>query len=170
MKLRITVLKLGLVAISGLILSACSGGPQGTKLEDIKACYFPDTPKEKAPLWVCSTQVEGYAAVGVGSFASSSAGIDFAKRQAIANARAELASQLKTQITNAINSQISQSGMGTSAKVDTSATVSTSQLTQTGFSKVKVIRTVVSQGGVVYALVGLTKDDYEAALLHANIR
>ncbi len=95
--------KIVLMFITLILVAACS-----------KVDY---TQTEKYPDWVTSPTYEGGIA-GVGSAKITDLGFDFARKEAMANARADLARQIGIKVNSTIKSYVAKSGIDQNAAVD----------------------------------------------------
>ncbi len=147
----------------GVLLSGCSSTPQvATAVPD---CTFPDAPEVAAPSWICDAPVEGIDVSAVGSFRKTAAGVQFQKTQATANARNQLAANMKVHVKQLVKNYTEVTGVGDDETVDTVSSDVSKQITQETLFGTKVFRTRVSPNGTMYVLVGM---DSEGAAANAQ--
>ena len=151
--------------LSTLLLLALSLlGCASHRGSEITECYYPDSPKEEAPIWVCSERFDGYKATAVGSYAKSKAGYQFMEQQATASARLKLAQQVRTQVRSAIEQFASTTGSGESEVVEKTASSLISEITKESLRGTRIIRKATSESGYLYVLVGMDKRFYIKSL------
>ena len=138
-------------SVSVLTLSACGGGVK----EEMHACVFPDTPSAPAPAWICDEPVEGIVVSAVGTAAKSNAGHSFMKNMAATDARVQLAQSLKVHVQNMVKQYAETTGAADSETVDRVNTSVTKQITDETLVGTRVVKTMVSPNGMLYALVGI---------------
>ena len=136
------------------LVSACSTTDKNetVQLEAAPDCLFQDG-KTAAPMWVCGSPVEGYAASAVGSWAKSSAGQGFMKQQASAQARVELAQSIRTQVSNQIKQFSETTGAGLSETVDQVVSSVTNNITDESIMGSRILRHTNGPDGEIYVLV-----------------
>jgi hypothetical protein len=140
-------------AAAVIALVGCGSKP---RKEEVAECKFPENPSEKAPVWVCPPYaVEGQKDTGFGTHAKSGAGYQFSLDQASAKARAQLATQVKTRVTQMIRDFAGTTGAGATETVDRAASSTTQQITAETLAGSKVVRSTVDGKGNVYVVVGM---------------
>ncbi len=145
-----------------LVLYSCSSNTN-VKLDKVTSCNFPQT-SEKAPLWVCGASVDGLEVQGVGVAKKSKAGLNLTRQKAAANARVNIAQELKANIISEVSEKISSQSDGqTEIIADVSSFVS-KQVVSSNLIGAKVYREVYSSDGTLYTLVGLNKDAYNKTI------
>ena len=142
-------------AAATLVLAGCAGKPPAKAVEEVVECGYPDSPKDKAPLWVCDAPVDGVAISAVGSHDKSAAGPAFMKDQATAAARVRLAQQVKVHVTNMVKQYAETTGAVGSETVDKVNTSVSKLITMETIAGSRVFRSATSPKGAVYVLVGL---------------
>jgi hypothetical protein len=150
------MIKKVLVLLGLVVLVACNNDLS----QKVTKCYFPDAPKEKAPLWVCGALIEGVPASGVGSTNPSKAGINFMIQQATANARVVLAQQIQTDINSLVENNTQVVSDGNVEKVNIVNGITNKAVTTQSLQGTKVFKQVTSPNGILYVLVGYDKELY----------
>lgn len=153
----------GAVLAISVALSGCSSNPKVPAV--VADCTYPDAPEVAAPLWICDAPVEGVAVSAVGSFRKTSAGVQFQKTQATANARNQLAANMKVHVKQLVKNYTEVTGVGDEETVDTVSSDVSKQVTKETLFSTKVFRTKVSPNGTMYVLVGM---DPEGAAANAQ--
>ena len=82
------------------LVYSCSNNSLSQKIEE---CYYPDSPTEVAPLWVCGAKLDDIDVSAVGSFEVNKVSVSFAHQQAIANARVVLAQQIVSDVSSKVS-------------------------------------------------------------------
>lgn len=149
--------KIFLLYLSIVALWSCSNGDLSQKITE---CYYPDSPKEKAPLWVCGAKIDGISVSAVGMVEKSPAGVNFTKQQAIANARSYLAQNVKSHIQSTVSNNTSQVGVGDQQKIEQSASVLLNQITDQSLQGTRVFKEATSSKGTLYVIVGFDNELY----------
>lgn len=103
-----------LVVALGLMLSGCMGGKGGQEVEQPK----PDPCYVGAPAWVLTPDVEGGIAASGSSKINKALGTGFAKTEALAAARDELARQISVKVKNMFKNFTQVTGVGDEQTVD----------------------------------------------------
>ncbi len=149
--MKLTPIAVGLVA--AFVLAGCGSNK---KKEEVAECKFLENPSERAPQWACAPYtVEGFKDTGFGSYQKTAAGAQFAMDQAAAKARAQLANQMKSRITQMIRDYAGTTGAGATETVDRAASSTTQQITAESLAGSKIVRQAVDAKGNVYVLVGM---------------
>ena len=107
-----------------------------------------------APRWVLNPEMEGGLAA-VGSAKIGKAGIQFARTEALANARDELARQLQVKVKNMVKNFTQQIGVGDEQTVDKVSVQVSKQVTSTVLQGSKQKDMWISPSGELYVLVVL---------------
>jgi hypothetical protein len=119
-------------------------------------CVFPDSPREKAPAWVCAPKAADMALAAVGWHKNSKAGVQFTKDQAVAKARVELARAMTQQLGRKLNTYVTQrqisGGASAAKKVLTPAFEQQTRQTLTGS---RIVQQTTNRKGTLYVLVGI---------------
>ncbi|MEF3191867.1 MAG: LPP20 family lipoprotein [Campylobacterales bacterium] len=105
-----------------------------------------------APAWVLDPAVEG-ALCAVGSAKIGPAGLQFAMNEAAAQARNDLARQIKVNVANMIKGFTQQTGVGDAAVVDKVVADVSKQLAKEDLQGSKVTKKWISPTGTVWVLV-----------------
>lgn len=147
-------LALGLIGLVGL-LQGCGGTPK-------QECYFPDAPKQEAPLWVCGAPVDGVNISAVGYTQKSGAGIGFMRQMAATDARVQLAQMVRVQVQNRIRQYAETTGTADAETVDQVASNVTQQITNESLSGSRIYRVQQSPKGGLFVLVGIDEKNAEA--------
>jgi hypothetical protein len=114
-----------------------------------------------APGWVCDEPVEGAAVSAVGVAEKSRAGVNFMKDMAAANARTELARNMKVHVQNLVKQYIETTGTGSSETVDKVLTAVTKQITDQTLVGTRIYKSTTNPStGSMYVLMGI--DDASA--------
>ncbi|WP_221795895.1 LPP20 family lipoprotein [Oceanobacter mangrovi] len=132
-------------------LAACSGN---TQQQAAVECAFPGT-TQAAPSWVCGEAPEGVELSAVGFADKSGAGMNFMKQMAAAQARTELASTMKVQVSNMIKQYAETTGAGDDESVDMVNTSVTKQITSETLIGSRILRQISTPTGGLVVLVGL---------------
>jgi hypothetical protein len=141
---------------AALLLSGYAWGgttdTTATKAQVYKAkkCLFPKS-KKRAPVWVCNAPVAGLAVTGVGAAAKSRAGFAHMKQMAAAEARVQLARNLRG------SEQQNIAGSAGSASKDTAERDRAwiTRITNESLSNTKILKSAYGPNGTLYVLVGL---------------
>lgn len=119
------------------------------------ACFFPDSPEQKAPKWVCDEAVAGLAVQAMGMSDNGLAGIGHQRQLALLDAQTILGQQLKNRTILAIENFTATKGQVGNAMVAKSSELTQSLKVDKEIIGSKVYQSVLSQGKVYYTLVGL---------------
>lgn len=150
--------KYSILLILSLLVGACGNKDLSQKIDE---CYYPDSPKQEAPLWVCGAKLDGLAVSAVGSTEKSVAGVNFMKQQATANARANLAQQIKTTIQSNVQNYVSTQGEGQTQQVQSNASVVLNQITNQSLAGTRAYKEATSPNGTLYIIVGFDEKLYD---------
>ena len=116
---------------------------------------------EGAPAWVLMPEVEGGLAAA-GSAKMGAAGPSFAKTEATANARDELARQLNVKVKNMVTNFTQTTGVGDAQTVDKVVKNVSKQVAQVDLSGSKVSQVWLSKTNTMWVLVTLDPASMEA--------
>lgn len=142
-----------ITAAAVIALVGCGSKP---RKEEVAECKFLENPTERAPQWACAPYaVEGFKDTGFGSYQKTAAGAQFAMDQAAAKARAQLANQMKSRVSQMIRDYAGTTGAGATETVDRAASSTTQQITSETLAGSKIVRQAVDSKGNVYVLVGM---------------
>jgi hypothetical protein len=167
---------LTLAAIAFVTLSGCATQEKSqmdSGSNTVADCVFPDAPTQAAPGWICYEPVNGAALTGVGAHESSSAGVDFTKQMATANARLELSQRFNTHVKGLVKNFVETNGTGDMEAVNKVSTVVSEQITEKTLEGSRILKTRVSPSGVYYVLVGLSSSQLQTAtdkVINASIK
>ena len=125
-------------------------------------CVFPDSPRESAPLWVCSKQAPGVALAAVGSHRKSKAGVQFTKDQAVASARVALVQSMTQQLGRKLRGYAAQQKLG-GAAANKLITPAFEQLTRQSLVGSRIVQQATSRKGTIYVLVGIDPEQASQA-------
>ncbi len=144
--------KLLAFSLAGLILAspiACG------KKEKVATGFEEDPCFKGAPDWVLNPQVEGSTLAAVGSAKIGKAGFQFARTEALQNARDELARMIEVRVKNMVKNFMQVTGIGDSETVDR---VSVQVSKQVAYQTIRGSRQVSmwrSPCGELFVLVGV---------------
>jgi len=146
------ILELSLITVASVaLLVSCGKKKEVTGFEE-------DPCLKGAPDWVLNPQVEGSRIASVGSAKMGKAGFQFARTEALANARDELARMIEIRVKNMVKNFMQVTGVGDAETVDrVSAQVSKQVAYQTirGSRQVALWR---SPCGELFVLVSVDPD------------
>lgn len=144
-----------LIAVMMLLVAvALVGCKKADKADD----NTPTQTVSRFPDWVLNPSLEGGQAA-MGSARVGSAGISFARTEALASARDELARQLSVKVNNMFKSYTSQIGAGEDQTVDKVATNVSKQVASQTLQGSKQYKTWLDeQENELYVLVGITDE------------
>ncbi len=156
------VYKVLLVVLGSLFLYSC--GSSGLVLGEVDKCYFPDSTKEKAPLWVCGASFKDYPVYSVGSSKVVNNNYEFSKTEAKVHAMGKIADNFAV----SVNKMVSLSEANNNSVLDTDTKnlyaknikSSIETVTAQELVGVSILRTAKSKNDILYVMVGLSKDKY----------
>ncbi len=144
--------KLVLLSVILLLVAGCSNNE--TKEEKIEVTPIKNSAFKNLPEWVLQpTYSNGIAAVGQAKIGK--AGLSFAKTEALANARNEIARQVEVQVDNMFTSYLNTTGIGSDETVDKVATDVSKQVASLSLTGSKQLNVWISEEDDVYILVGV---------------
>ena len=157
------------LTIMAFLLVSCASNDQKTEpakvatptTQQVHDCVFPET-DEPAPGWICDEPVPGVAVSAVGVSEFSKAGTGFMKDIAMANARGQLAEQMKVQVQKMIKSYLGTTGVGDEQTYDTVASTTTKTITNESLIGSRIFKSRVGPNKKYYALVGLDPDSIKS--------
>jgi len=159
MKTKITVI--GLAAIA-LLMSACSSQPKVEKLSDRQACVIEG---KKAPNWVCNQDI-GYPDqlkdIGVAPYRSQGE-FAFARREAMANGRSNLAQQIQTDVKDKVATFMEKTGLGEASTIDKVTTQVSKQVAKVSLTNSHQLE-FWDSGKSLFLLVGIPKKNVNEAV------
>lgn len=143
-----------------VLLVSCAGrtNEEVATVEEIRQideCYFPDSPDDRAPLWICGAPIEGLALHAVGITEKSKAGFSYMRQLAATDARTILAQEMQVQLQNMVSSYVETTGQGDTETVDRVNSVVTKQVTSETLQGARVIRYLTSPNETLYVLIGM---------------
>lgn len=121
-----------------------------------------------APRWVLSPEMEGGLSA-VGSAKIGKAGIQFARTEALANARDELARMLQVKVKNMVKNFTQVIGAGDEQTVDKVSVQVSKQVTSTVLQGSKQKDMWISPSGELYVLVVLDPQSVKQAVKEATL-
>jgi hypothetical protein len=149
------------LALPLFVLGAVACSEKTTSIEpttvvgpDPNECYYPGS-ETRAPDWVCGTPVEGYPVSSIGSFRGTGAGISFARNQAAADGRVQLATEMRAKVGAMVKNHAETTGVGDQETIDAVASVTQRQITAEMLYGSKAIQYRTGPDGTTYALVVL---------------
>ncbi len=107
------VIMFSLAGLASLSLMTSCGGKK-----EPETGFEGDPCLKGAPNWVLNPQVEGSSIAAVGSAKIGKAGLQFARTEALANARDELARMIEVRVKNMVKNFMQVTGVGDSETVD----------------------------------------------------
>jgi len=137
----------GVLSLS--LLSSCA------KKEKVATGFEGDPCLKDAPSWVLNPQVEGSKVAAVGSAKIGKAGLQFARTEALSNARDELARMIEIRVKNMVKNFMQVTGVGDAETVDR---VSVQVSKQVAYQTIRGSRQVAmwrSPCGELFVLVGV---------------
>ena len=143
------------VAAALFIFTGCANNQPKPQKTNFYQCKING---QAAPQWVCDggATMEG-GIFGVGSAPKSPLGMSFQRNEAVAQARDELARQLKVKVENMIKNYMSSTGVGNNQTAERVSTQVSKQLTSQVLEGSKLLKTWIANDGTMYVLVGMTK-------------
>jgi hypothetical protein len=142
---RLTVLLLAIV-IGSLLTAGCSKKIKKVDNEALEEEF------KHAPTWVLDGYAEGSMSA-VGSAVIGKSGMQFAKTEALALGRNELARQTSTKVKALVNNFVQQTGLGDEQMVDRFSKQMTKQITNVTLSGSRQKDTWISPSKELYVLV-----------------
>jgi hypothetical protein len=139
-----------------LSLTGC-GGEEPKPVDQVEADFRCHKEGVLAPEWTCSPMFENsYAEVG--SAPMSAAGENFSRREALANARSNLAQQIETQVKDKVETFARGTGIGSGESVDkvtTQVSKQVAKVTLSGSKQVKYWQNPKTSS--IYVLVAISE-------------
>ncbi|WP_456401207.1 LPP20 family lipoprotein [Persephonella sp.] len=159
------VLILSIAALLPLFITSC--GKKEKKVEQVQAEQWKQE-FANAPQWVLNPNVEGGLAA-VGSAKIGPAGIQFARTEALANARDELARMLSIKVKNMIKNFTQTTGIGDETTVDKVSAQVSKQVTSQVLNGSRQKDMWISPSGELYVLVVLDPGSVKEAIKQATL-
>ncbi len=138
----------GLMAIS--FLTSC-----GKKKEQAATGFEGDPCLKGAPAWVLNPQVEGAQIAAVGSARVGKAGLQFARTEALANARSELARMMEVRVKDMVKNFMQVTGIGDAETVDRVSVQVSKQVAYQTINGSKQVSIWMSPCRELFVLVGV---------------
>ncbi len=151
-----------LIIISTLVVGGCTSKETkptiGTKVNYEKLKEYPK--------WVIQpTYEDGLAGIGSGNI--TDLGFDFARKEAMANARTDLAGQIETKVNNLFKSYASRIGIGKNTNIDSMAQDTTKQVIDVNLMGASLKETWISPKDELFVLMTINNDDIKDTLDNA---
>lgn len=148
-------LTIATLAAATLILGAgCSSKEEALVTPDAE-CMIEG---HEAPVWVCGgNTMEGHY-VAVGSAPLSNLGQSFSRREAMANARSNLAQQIQTEVKDKVETFARSTGVGGSEVADKVSTQVSKQVARVTLGGSKQLKYWEAPSNEIYLLVGVPMD------------
>ncbi len=151
-----------MVALVVAGLAGCASAPK----QEVADCTFPGT-NDAAPGWICDEPVEGLTVSAVGSATKSAAGPGFMKQMAAADARVQLAQNMKVQVRNMIKQFVETTGAADAETVDRVNTSVSKLITDETLTGTRIYKSRTAPDGTLFVLVGLDANAVQAVAEHA---
>ena len=158
--MRKTILVAAIFLAGAAGFSGCGSTPNETGVQNYG-------PLAGAPAWVLSPEVDG-ALAAVGSARIGGAGMNFARTEALAVARDELARQMSVKVNNMVKNFTETTGIGDAETVDKVATQVSKQVASETLVGSKQTETWISPEKELYLLVVLDADTAQEAVKNAT--
>ncbi len=141
----------GLIAVSSITSCGKKEEPKQEPVNKIQNSQWANELKD-APSWVLNPEVEGGLAA-VGSAKIGKAGLQFARTEALANARDELARQISVKVKNMVKNFTQVTGIGNEETVDKVSVQVSKQVTSQVLQGSRQKDMWISPSGTLYVLV-----------------
>lgn len=146
---------ISVMAAAALMLGAGCSSKEKTLVTPNAECMIEG---EEAPAWVCGgNTMEGYY-VAVGSAPLSNLGQSFSRREAMANARSNLAQQIQTEVKDKVETFARSTGVGDSETADKVSTQVSKQVAHVTLGGSKQLKYWQAPSKEIYLLVGVPVD------------
>lgn len=152
--------------ITSLALAGVGCSSRGPVAESTAMCTFPRSDKI-APEWVCDKPVKDLALYAIGTAEWSDAGVSFMRKDALAQARSELAQKLRTNVDDMFKFYTETTGVADSRTIDSVKTSLSRQVSRVSLEGTQIHHSVFAPDGTLYMLIGL--DDNSARLAAKQI-
>lgn len=152
-----------IVALVVAGLAGCASAPEKQPMAD---CTFPGT-SDEAPGWICDEPVEGLTVSSVGSATKSAAGPGFMKQMAAADARVQLAQNMKVQVQNMVKQFVETTGAADDETVDRVNTSVSKLITDETLVGTRIYKSRSAPDGTLFVLVGLDSNSVQEIAEHA---
>lgn len=152
---KITTLLFASVLVVGCSTADKPAPAPVAEADGVDDCQYDDG-SNGAPSWVCFGEVEGYPVVAKGSYEKSSAGMSFMQAQAVLDARAQLAQEVRTKVIAQVANNTSTTGVpGGKETVSRAAKLVRESIASATLPNTKMLRRHIGPKGEVYVLVGM---------------
>ncbi len=139
-----------LAGIASLGMVTSCGGKK-----EVKTGFEGDPCLKGAPAWVLNPQVEGSKIAAVGSAKLGKAGLQFARTEALSNARDELARMIEIRVKNMVKNFMQVTGVGDAETVDRVSVQVSKQVAYQTIRGSKQVAMWRSPCGELFVLVGI---------------
>ncbi len=148
---KVVILSLaGLMSVS--FLTSCA------KKKEVKMGFEEDPCLKGAPSWVLNPEVKGSKVAAVGSARIGKAGLQFARTEALANARDELARMIEIRVKNMVKNFMQVTGVGDAETVDRVSVQVSKQVAYQTIRGSKQVALWKSPCDELFVLVGVDPD------------
>ena len=145
-----------LVTIAATVLLSGCGAKEAKPEAIVGECVIGGI---EGPNWACGAYEDTNAYVAVGSAQISKAGKGFTRRNALADARSNLAQQIETEVKDKVESFMRSTGIGSDEKVDKVTTQVSKQVAKVTLNGSKQISYWENTGdNSIYLLVSVSKE------------
>jgi len=148
-----SLMSIVLASLVALSITGCNDAkPQPKNQEPDFRCHQDGV---LAPEWTCNPTIEnGYAGLGIAP--KSAAGMNHMRREALANARSDLAQQIQTQVKDKVEAFTRTTGVSSNETVDKVVTSVTKQVAKVDLSGSKQVKFWQNpKTGAIYVLVAV---------------
>lgn len=150
------------IAIAGLLIASFTGCDKDPSPEE-EADFRCKQEGELAPKWTCVPFADD-AYAGVGSAEKSGAGMNHMRRVAIANARVDLAEQIKVNVKAKLTNYVGTTGAGNTETVDKAIETITKQVARIDLAGSKQIDSWQTKAGTLFVLVSYSENTANSAI------
>lgn len=155
--MKAILIKFTVLSFMAVTLIGCGGGPK-VQSEEMQNEWA------GAPAWVLTPEVEGGLA-SVGSAKIGPAGVQFARTEAMANGRAELARIVGVKVKDLVENFQETTGIGDDQTVDKVATQVSQQVAKTALSGSKQKDAWISKSNTMYLFLVLDPEVAKNAIM-----
>lgn len=167
-------IKWTLAALTVGLLSACGSTTKDEPAEPAVTnqniekswCTFDDG-KTEAPEFFCTGVIGEFEITGRGSYPKSKAGMNFMVDQASLQAKTELASNIKAEVSKWVTNYLGTTGVGEQETVDAAASSTSESLTAETLVGSRIIRRIIGPEGEVYIWMAVDEKNLVASAQHA---
>ncbi len=150
------------LALAGLVATVITGCGEEAKPAQQEPDFKCKQEGVLAPKWTCTPFVDG-AIAEVGSAPKTAAGASFQRRNALANARSNLAQQIQTLVKDKVETFTRATGIGEGESIDTVATQVSKQVAKVTLIGSKQVHNWQAPSGTLYVLVAVPEKEVNAA-------